>query len=265
MITKKILVSLSVIAAVAAIAVGGTVAYFSDTETSTGNTFTAGDLDLKIDSECTYNGQVQKFCTWLEKDLTEGDLFFNFADIKPGDSGEDTISLHVNSNDACGFVKIAKTSDYDNSCTEPESAPDAEPNCVPDNLETVDVNESGLGELDNATEFMIWADVCSAPGVTGAPAAVPGDNIYQEGCDQLLTQGTLDGDKYWGIGKLVGDSTAYYGISWKVDPLTGNEAQSDSFSADVQFSVEQYRNQYPKPNYPGSTDNYGCPVGDIAD
>jgi len=26
----------------------GTVAYFSDTETSTGNTFTAGTLDLKL-------------------------------------------------------------------------------------------------------------------------------------------------------------------------------------------------------------------------
>lgn len=45
---KKILISLSVIGAVAAIAVGGTIAYFSDTETSTGNTFTAGELDLKF-------------------------------------------------------------------------------------------------------------------------------------------------------------------------------------------------------------------------
>jgi predicted ribosomally synthesized peptide with SipW-like signal peptide len=42
----KILLSLSVIAAVAAIAIGGTVAYLTDTETSTGNTFTAATLDL---------------------------------------------------------------------------------------------------------------------------------------------------------------------------------------------------------------------------
>ncbi|MBT9168991.1 MAG: hypothetical protein DDT19_02343 [Syntrophomonadaceae bacterium] len=45
---KRILISLSVIGAVAAMAVGGTVAYFSDTEASRGNTFTAGTLDLKI-------------------------------------------------------------------------------------------------------------------------------------------------------------------------------------------------------------------------
>ena len=47
-INKRILISLSVIAAVAAIVIGGTVAYFSDTETSTGNTFTAGTLDLEV-------------------------------------------------------------------------------------------------------------------------------------------------------------------------------------------------------------------------
>ena len=45
---KKILVSLSIIGVVAAIAVGSTVAYFRDVETSTGNTFSAGTLDLKI-------------------------------------------------------------------------------------------------------------------------------------------------------------------------------------------------------------------------
>ncbi len=45
---KKILISLSIIGAVAAIAVGGTIAYFSDTKTSTGNTFTAGTLIFNI-------------------------------------------------------------------------------------------------------------------------------------------------------------------------------------------------------------------------
>jgi len=43
----KILISLSVIGAVAAMAIGGTIAYFSDVETSTGNTFTAGSLEFE--------------------------------------------------------------------------------------------------------------------------------------------------------------------------------------------------------------------------
>ncbi len=43
---KKIVISLVVIGVVGVVAIGGTIAYFSDTETSTGNTFTAGTLDL---------------------------------------------------------------------------------------------------------------------------------------------------------------------------------------------------------------------------
>jgi len=54
---KKILISLSIIGAVAAIAVGVTFALFNDTETSTGNIFTAGTLDLKVDHKfASYNG-----------------------------------------------------------------------------------------------------------------------------------------------------------------------------------------------------------------
>lgn len=48
---KKILISLSLIAAVAAIVVGATTAWFSDTETSSGNTFTAGTIDISVDEQ----------------------------------------------------------------------------------------------------------------------------------------------------------------------------------------------------------------------
>ncbi len=101
---KKILISLSLIGLVAAIAIGGTIAYFSDTETSIGNTFTAGAIDLKIDNESyvtDHNGILvaSPETSWQLSDL-DGQVFFNFADLKPGDIGEDTISIHVNNNDA---------------------------------------------------------------------------------------------------------------------------------------------------------------------
>jgi predicted ribosomally synthesized peptide with SipW-like signal peptide len=48
---KKILLSLLTIALVSIVAVGATRAYFSDTETSVGNSFTAGTLDLKVDNQ----------------------------------------------------------------------------------------------------------------------------------------------------------------------------------------------------------------------
>jgi len=48
---KKVLISLSIIAAVAAIVVGATTAYFSDTETSAGNTFSAGTIDIRVEGD----------------------------------------------------------------------------------------------------------------------------------------------------------------------------------------------------------------------
>jgi len=46
---KKTTLSLVIIGVVATIAIGGTIAYFNDTETSTGNIFVAGSIDLKVD------------------------------------------------------------------------------------------------------------------------------------------------------------------------------------------------------------------------
>ena len=48
---KKILLSVLTIALVAVVAAGATQALFSDTEESTGNTFTAGTLDLKVNGQ----------------------------------------------------------------------------------------------------------------------------------------------------------------------------------------------------------------------
>ena len=42
---------MSVVAAVSAVVLGATTAFYSDTETSTGNTFTAGAIDLTVDNE----------------------------------------------------------------------------------------------------------------------------------------------------------------------------------------------------------------------
>ena len=61
--TKKLIISLSIIGVVAAVAIGGTIAYFNDVETSTGNVFTAGTLDLKVDHvRQTYNDVDCRTC-----------------------------------------------------------------------------------------------------------------------------------------------------------------------------------------------------------
>lgn len=176
---KKILLSLSMIAAVAVVGVGATGAFFSDSETSTGNTFTAGAIDLGVDNESYYNNQPNPKTSWAldwDIDNTEytGDdprttdqegtdhvyslpvprQFFNFNDLKPGDSGEDTISLHVNNNDSWLCADVTLTSNADNSINEPEA-------------DAGDVTDGyWAGELANRVKWYWWAD--------------DGDNVYEK-------------------------------------------------------------------------------------
>ncbi len=168
-----------ILASASLIAVGSTGAFFSDSETSTGNTFAAGAIDLKVDNDSYYN---KNRCTEVTpgiwqwqgsaaypvpgtpcdtsfplSDLDKGLLFFNFNDMKPDDEGEDTISLHVQ-NDAYVCMDLSLTSNDDKSSTEPELA-------TPDVAE--DINNTWDGELAQNLQFFWWAD--------------DGDNVYETG------------------------------------------------------------------------------------
>ncbi len=102
---KKILLSLSIIGAVSAIAIGATTAYFSDTETSAGNTFAAGKLDLELGASST--------------------LPFNISDVKPGDSGKGIVTLTNIGGGISGQLNVSLTDfvQYENTLTEPELNP----------------------------------------------------------------------------------------------------------------------------------------------
>src|SRR3989344_1160058 len=225
-INTKLLLSGITILAAAALIIGATFAFFSDTETSTGNTLAAGAIDLKVDSEAHYAGLVcqNSVCvddnppsttrqdlvgeecdgTWSLKDLGGDDIFFNLDDIKPGDEGENTISLHVFDNDAWGRFVISNVQALDNDCTEPETeSSDPECSITPTPI-------PGVGELASSLSFHVWLDQgailgfqCFNPvnGATGARCSedpTEGDNVQQcisEGnCQEpdLITPGSLD-------------------------------------------------------------------------
>jgi predicted ribosomally synthesized peptide with SipW-like signal peptide len=60
---KKIYLSLAIILAVGGIIWGATTAFYNDTETSNGNIFTAGSIDLKVDHlKQSYNGDDCETC-----------------------------------------------------------------------------------------------------------------------------------------------------------------------------------------------------------
>jgi hypothetical protein len=157
---------------------------------------------------------------------------FNVDDIKPGYSGEETISLHVNE-DACGFVYVNLTSDKENGCIEPEI--EAEPDCENDNI----------GELNDHLNFFVWNDEGDLEGwqCGNTPKCLfdlkEGNNIKDGTRENILFQGTLIGNKSWDIGKIPASIVYYYGIAWNLPKEIGNIVQSDSFSADLIFKVEQ--------------------------
>lgn len=265
---KKILLSLGMITVVSIAAIGTTGAFFSDTETSTGNTFTAGAIDLKVDNTQHYNGNVCALnsdghyvwsgnapypvpgsdCTgktWVLKDLAPTvDKFFDFGDIKPGDNGEDTISLHVTNNDAYVCAKVSNLTNFENGQTEPEALVDS----------TTGVND---GELQSTMLWKVWRDDGGADH-----QGIAGDNIWQPS-EQVLTEGhPANGvlplyDSTTGTGPLVASSTAYLGVSWSLPATSGNETQTDSMTGDISFDVVQSRNNadfrcvpLPQPNPP---------------
>ena len=286
-----------VVVAAAAAVVGATTAFFSDTETSTGNVFTAGSIDLKVDSDCHYwnyvgdvegadeNGYVDVGCgkvgangvgvgQWSENDLEDGvHKFFSFNDLKPGDKGEDTISLHVYDNDAWGRINFNMRDNDDNGLTEPESDVDSTDGA--DNGELLSAMGSSFrmwldqGEVpgfqnDNPVE---WVDAAGNP-VEGFVDVTEGDNVWQDGEPEVYldrrvdlrdvlqtawswggcevgSDGHNDYDVCNGLaqdGRLVGSTTYYLGFEWALPLDTTNEVQTDSLGGDLGFEVVQHRN-----------------------
>ncbi|MEN9582630.1 MAG: hypothetical protein RL641_584 [Candidatus Parcubacteria bacterium] len=260
---KKILLSLGSILFAGAVLASGTGAFIGDTETSTGNTFATGVIDLKVDNESYVTNDdglliASPASSWSLSDLP-GKLFFNFLDIKPGDIGEDTISLHINTNKAWACMAINLTSTPENGQPEPETEVDT----------TVGIND---GELQNNLYFKFWAD--------------DGDNVYEQGESIFkygLAKDLFNGEMWalsdsslniWGGAPtpIPPNTTKYIGKAWCFGNMThapvaqdglgktgsngplvrgtgfvcsgtdvGNIVQSDGIKADVSFYAAQSR------------------------
>ena len=249
---KKLIISGSLVAVVAALAVGATMAFFNDTETSTGNVFTAGSIDLTVDSfGATYNGlDVEgQGTTWTARDLTN-QKFFTFEDIKPGDYGTRHISLHADDNPAwaCLLVTNKEDEEHDLNDAEGDAGDDTEDE----------------GELSKYISVFGWQDDHSNgeydPGDDEKALIVHGDPDFDLLSFFDITYDIDIADSQSGTDPLEptgGASTRNIGVAWcagtqTVDHNTGeiscdgsgveDDAQSDSFSADVVLYAEQVRN-----------------------
>lgn len=202
---------------------------------STGATFnnTNGEgFDLKIDSESTYNGVLVPSATWTLKNLVPGvDKFFNFDDIKPGDHGEVTVSMHVKKKSAWLCMDFKNLTETDGTESEPESHEDP--------------NGAANGELANEMEFFAWRDDC--------------DNTFERGEKPIFgtstqTASTVLNNTSYAVADFKNgpacedNQTRCAGIFWCAGNLTvnvgtaeiscdgsamGNAAQTDSMSVDI--------------------------------
>jgi hypothetical protein len=194
-------------------------------------------LELTIDSEASYNGVEQPALSWELKDLVPGvDKFWNFDDIKPGDVGENTISIHVDKNPAYVCLDFTQLTDEENGVNEPEGLVDVD-------LQT--------GELADGMEFFAWHD--------------DGDNIFEIGEKPIFGTSTQQAtivlasttyalaDAGTG-GPYQPGSVHYFGVTWCAGDMSvnvptatiscdatalGNEAQTDSMSVDVSLTAVQ--------------------------
>jgi predicted ribosomally synthesized peptide with SipW-like signal peptide len=69
----------------------GTTAFFSDSESFENNTLTAGELDLRVQYEASYDsdGAVENMADSAmgTQDGDPAGMFYDLEDVKPGDSG----------------------------------------------------------------------------------------------------------------------------------------------------------------------------------
>jgi len=200
---KSVLGSILVIGVVTAMMAVGTISIYTDTETSTGNTFTAGTLDLQIwDSGNN---------AWVDDSNvpTVNDLWNNMVNnLKPGDSGTIIIPVkNAGTIDGYADIHIKNVINSPGVTTEPEPTPDN-------------------GELGSAILVNISYDS-------------DGDGSADETLVSGETLDNLECITYTATTTLTGGSTAKWIIDLWLPGSVGNEIQGDSVTCDVEFSLDQ--------------------------
>lgn len=172
---------------------------------------------------------------WSEKDLQQGDVFWNFTDVKPADWGKNTISLHVYNNDAFVCLMPKNVQDLENGIVNPETAAGDGPVVGP---------APGYGELSSELEFFMWQDN-DADNTYDAlePILVPAGTAFNAIASSQLALSSPAPVTLVGVQWCAGDQ-ALAGTNVTCDGNgMGNIAQTDKTVADfVAYAVQQRNN-----------------------
>ncbi len=236
---KKILISISIIGIVAVIAIGGTIAYFSDTETSTGNTLTAGILDLKIkDGDESWGDGVVG--TWTAED------------VKPGDKYDFLVPMALLSKtyDSIGADHLEITCDYSVEEEDPclESDMDCETNLHPEEMAKEMLITRCVYRDDTCINCLTGKEydgydtgnqVC-----TGIELGQSDDwKIEDQNSDGKISFYDLNQDKLDNLPPVPNTPFYYFEMGVKFAETAGNDFQGDIFSLDMIFTLNQDASQ----------------------
>jgi len=210
---RKILFSILTIGLVASVAFGATRALFADTETSEGNTFSAGTLDLKVDDKDDPNV-----------------VHVTLTNMKPGDTASYQWILS-NAGNLAGkpWIEITNLKNYENGCNEPELD-------VPDST----CDDPGLGDGELGEYLMMQLN---APGDVGyvyphGPSCIAGRQCPVNYWSSLgRIDEVIDGQVWDTI--APSSSLAPMVLEFEIPTSAGNIIQSDSVEFDIIFHLDQ--------------------------
>jgi spore coat-associated protein N len=198
---KKILISLMTIVAVTALVGGGIYAYFSDIETSNGNTFTAGTLDLNLDGG---NINVVKFTV---------------SDVKPGDSGGGTWTVtNVGNIDGYLDLESCSVSEDIGSTTEPELA---------------DEGGSDTAQLGSNLDVHIFVDANNNGSWDTGETDILGTDAVPVHINTIAASYDLN------LSLAGSGGVSYITLTWSVPTATDNSIQGDSVTLNIGFELQQ--------------------------
>ena len=209
---KKILISLMAIALVIGLVGAGTMAYFSDTETSSGNTFTAGTLDLTASAT---------------------GMPFNVGPMKPGDSGSGKIALTNAGTIGAAELDISMSTVINNDVSTAEPENDLGTN-------------SGLGDLGGQLLMVLWLNVNQNGAFDAGDVELLNDgtvSAYDATNNPTLTYVAADsysGDS-WNevLAEMAQGAVDDFVISYNLPVTTDNSIMTDKITFDVTFTLEQ--------------------------
>lgn len=200
---------------------GGAInAWFSDTERSDGNKFTAGSLNLQVGPDDPWASKI------ITNDVTDG-----YPNM-----GDSALYVVKNTGTITGTlnVTIVLTENKENTMIEPEVE-------AGDTTGTPTTGEDTAGELGGIMMVRLWVEKGGATDKydEGTDVSIYYDNLvnFNNAGERVFNFATTTGEENH---LKPGDSNAInVGISWEVPYDTTSKIQTDSVSFDIIFKLSQ--------------------------